>query len=506
MQEVQAITTSTYTGPNEIQSITTSAKPTNEVQVIHLVAPAVREVQAITLVGATGGYYFLSLNTNTTGGSLQHSGFIFVNYPADDSTSDTFGKNVQDIISAMSNVKSNGQVTVSLDFNSGGTQRYLVTFPESMGNVPQMSIYSAELTGAGQPSATVTTVTQGNVISGSYTLTFEGKTTAAIASDATENDVRVALEALSTVGSVIVTRSSVDYQHGYRWTVEFDSTLNAGNIQTMIADGTLLTTTSTGFPSSITVTSTDGNQVGGTFRVSLVNNGITGVTSDISYSATESQFKAALVSMTNNVIPAGAIAVSRVGPDAQRGYTWTVTFLSDYARTFEGDLNEFTFDTTNLTGEDAVATTIEVRKGTYKEVQRIAVTSTGVVASTTMMRLSYDGSITDSIAVRPDSGNCSSSIVEVQTITSSTVRLLLLYFCSIFHYLYVNFLLLFGRLIAVSPVAIMMSLCTCSSVSSTATRSLAGLMRMRTPQETAQHLQPQSKLSSSRLLSSMLSV
>jgi hypothetical protein len=123
--------------------------------------------------------------------------------------------------------------------------------------------------------------------------------------------------------------------------------------------------------------------------------------------------------MPNNIIPAGTVAVSRVGPDAQRGYTWSVTFLSDYARTFEGDLNPFIYNATRLTGLGASATTKEVRKGTYKEVQRIDVT--GTVAATTMMQLVYNGYTTDGIKVSPASGLCTSSITEVQTITSSTV-------------------------------------------------------------------------------------
>eukprot|EP01032_Pedospumella_encystans_P021111 gene21111-23955_t len=101
VQEVQAITTSTYTGPNEIQSITTSAASINEIQVVKVSAPAVQEVQIITINSATGGYYFVELNTIATGGSLQYSGYIYFDYEADDSNGNTFGKNVAGIISAV---------------------------------------------------------------------------------------------------------------------------------------------------------------------------------------------------------------------------------------------------------------------------------------------------------------------------------------------------------------------------------------------------------------------
>jgi hypothetical protein len=424
VQEIQAITTSTYTGPNEIQSITTSADVVTEKQVVELIAPAVKEVQQITLKLADSGRYFLRLDTSLLGGSLQDSGYIYTDYPEDDSSGVTFGKNLASIISSMSNVRPNGDVEVSLVAGTpSDTKKYLVTFPESMGNVPEMTIVTSELNSASgaQPEGSVSTATEGNVIAGSYTLTFEGKTTAAIASDATENDVRVALEALSTIGSVIVTRSQVDYQHGYRWTIEFNSELNAGNVQTLIADGALLTSSNVANKPEISVSSTDGNEIGGTFTVTFNNNGNAGTSDDIPYDATAAEFKAALEAIPGNVIPTGTIAVSRVGPDAQRGYTWTVTFLSDYARTFEGDLNLFLTTVTDLTGQNAQATPLEVRKGTEKEVQLI--TTTDAVQPSTMMRLHYDGHVTDGIKLSPASGTCSSSIVEVQTITTSTVRL-----------------------------------------------------------------------------------
>ena len=73
--------------------------------------------------------------------------------------------------------------------------------------------------------------------------------------------------------------------------------------------------------------------------------------------------------------------MSRTGPDGQKGYSWTVTFLSDYLRTFEGDLNSFTIPSiTNgvsanggfsgvfasggtIAGNTVTATVKEVRKG-----------------------------------------------------------------------------------------------------------------------------------------------
>jgi len=58
IQEVQAITTSTYTGPNEIQTIQTSAPNVNEVQIVNSYGTHIPEVQKVTVSSATGGYFF----------------------------------------------------------------------------------------------------------------------------------------------------------------------------------------------------------------------------------------------------------------------------------------------------------------------------------------------------------------------------------------------------------------------------------------------------------------
>jgi hypothetical protein len=94
VQEVQTVTTGVYVGPNQIQSITTSAVPVDEVQTIKLFATPVREVQVIHVSQATGGYFFLQLDTSSYGGSLQYSGYINVNYPAAPSAT-TYGRDVQ---------------------------------------------------------------------------------------------------------------------------------------------------------------------------------------------------------------------------------------------------------------------------------------------------------------------------------------------------------------------------------------------------------------------------
>lgn len=154
-----------------------------------------------------------------------------MNYPADGSR-----ESVEDILSSMNNIFPYGRVTVERKVISSSEYEYLVTFPLSMGNVPQMNVHTALLTPFGSATALVTTETDGNILSGTFRLSFEGETTGDINYDASEAEMREALEALKTIGFVEVTRSTIDNQKGYRWTIEFVDPLNDGDVETLVAD------------------------------------------------------------------------------------------------------------------------------------------------------------------------------------------------------------------------------------------------------------------------------
>ena len=418
VQEVQAITTSVYTGPNEVQSVTTSANSKSEVQVVCTYATPIQAVQSVIVTDSQGGSFRLVLDTTQMGGSLQSSGSI--NYNADPSV-------IATLVSNMANIQPFGAVTVSRTFTPIGqtaTYELLITFPLSMGDVPIMTAVNTLTAGA---SVVVQNSLRGNVISGSFKLSFNSKngisTTGGILSAASADDVRIALESLEGVGPVQVTRGSADAELGYCWTVQFISLLNSGNVPALIPDKSELQASSPSGEVFMNVTSFDGNQLGGTFQLQFSNHGLTGTTSPISYDAEPSVFESALESMALNIIPPGTIRVSREGPDPQLGYTWTISFLSDYARTFEGDLSPFVFigSGSSLTGTDSKGVVTEVRKGTIKEIQQIALTSTTNLNSSTVMQLEYGGQVTHPISVLFKNGMCNSSQTEIQTISTKTV-------------------------------------------------------------------------------------
>ena len=415
VQEVQTLTTSTYAGANEIQSITTSAAHIQEQQMVTINATAVNEVQRVTVTGATGGSFFLVLDTSATGGSLQYSGDIYIDYPASGSSD---GRDVSSIMESMSNI--NDVVSVTLTTPSLGEYNYLITFPLSMGNVPQMSAIFASLSPTGV-NVIVDTPIDGNEVGGTFRLTFEEQTTSSLQYDASENDVRIALESLSTIGTVQVLGTGPDYQQGYSWLVTFTSGMNSGYQPKLYPDYSGLTVSSSakGASAQIVVTTiVPGNEIGGTFTVLFTDNtGSLTTSRPIWYNSTAADFQDAF-----NGTLSGSLSVVRTGPDLQMGYTWKISFLENYSRLFEGPQNAFLINS-SLTGVGVMATVAKVRVGSSKEVQMISVgTINDYVNHSSVMVLSYMGENTIPISLLPFSNttNCNSSVTEVQTVSSST--------------------------------------------------------------------------------------
>ena len=77
----------------------------------------------------------------------------------------------------MKNVDSNPDVSKS-SHNADGGYTYTVIFPESMKNVPELEVFSADI------PVTVETIEDGNVLSGTFRLEFDGEMTTEIPFDA----------------------------------------------------------------------------------------------------------------------------------------------------------------------------------------------------------------------------------------------------------------------------------------------------------------------------------
>jgi hypothetical protein len=183
----------------------------------------------------SGWSFALSLDTTS---DLQYSGAISATAAATGSANPRV--DVDTIIGLMLNVDSTP--TVTRTSNGDGGYTWSVTFPESMGNVPEMTAYTSDV------PISFNTEQEGNVIGGTFRLEFDGETTGDLAHDASELDVQLELESLSTIGTVSVSRGkSVTYEHqgGYIWSVTFTSDFNAGNINELTALNAGLSTTNT---------------------------------------------------------------------------------------------------------------------------------------------------------------------------------------------------------------------------------------------------------------------
>lgn len=157
-----------------------------------------------------------------------------------------------------------------------------------------------------------------------------GDTTTSIPSDATAAQLENALEALDSVTNIYVKRIHPKAYGGFTWLVTFSQNYIGADVPLIeaIYEDTLLGTSADPY---VTINATDGNQISGSFNLSF---GAGTTSARIAYNSTAADLTRSLESLPE--IPQGTIAVSRSGPDLQRGYTWTISFLDDVNRTFEG--------------------------------------------------------------------------------------------------------------------------------------------------------------------------
>lgn len=241
-REEQAVTLSVDTGPNEVQTFSTVASDIDEVVSVHLRAALVEEVQTVTTSAfvdeVLAGSFALAFDTTASGGGASVSAAIAhdAGAMAGDGPART---TMEEILEAMPNV---GDVTVSRDGpDDQGGYTWSITFHQPTGLLPLLQMASNSLSGTGAAVATGR-VQPANVLSGTFNLQFESEFTGQIASDATEAEMKAALEALDAVDTVLVTRTGPDAQLGYSWFITFtsDEHFNSGDVSSLVGDFSLV--------------------------------------------------------------------------------------------------------------------------------------------------------------------------------------------------------------------------------------------------------------------------
>jgi hypothetical protein len=198
---------------------------------------------------------------------------------------------------------------------------------------------------------------------GTFTLTYSGQTTAAIAYDAAAAAVQTALENLSNieVGDVLVTGGPGP---GTDWVVEFKGALAITDVVAMTA------TSSCGRNEKQTVAIDDAT-TSGTFTLTYSSQ----TTGTIAWNATAAAVQTALEGLSN--IEVGDVLVTG-GPGP--GTDWVVEFKGTLAIT---DVAAMTGDGTNLVGGSTVVTITETVKG-VTEIVTITETVKGVTEVVTI--------------------------------------------------------------------------------------------------------------------------
>jgi hypothetical protein len=339
----------------------------------------VNEVQMLEASGATTGTFTLTFDGQTTAALVYNASAAAI----------------QSALENLSNVEV-GDVQVT-----GGpinTQDVTVTFMGDLGlqNVPTIvadtsNLDAADLsistTNVAEPGVNeVQTLTPTGVTAGTFTLTFNGQTTAAIDWDATAAEIETALNLLSTIdGDVDASGGPIDTAAVL---IEFTGDLGATNVSPISVNNTGLTgsiaatTTTQGF-AGVNEVQTIGatGAVSGTFTLTFDGQ----TTGNLPFNATAAQIQAALEGLSN--IDAGEVAVAG-GPVNTTAVT--ITFTGDLSAT----------DVALITGNDSLLLGSQIVVSTTTQgaspVTQVVYVGSAVAGGT--FTLTYEGQTTAPIA------------------------------------------------------------------------------------------------------------
>ncbi len=256
---------------------------------------------------------------------------------------------IQTALINLDTISANG-VVVTIPTQTGYNEVYFVSFTGlgMGGNVESIVVIASEqaLTGSGagvqvfadptvpyvNPASVSFTPVRGAQITGSFTLSLLGHTTASIDYNSNEVTMASSLQSLPNVGTVTVKRSAKSEQYGYTWTVSFISSPGYFPVQSRIVPqmtptfSTTLTTTNSATTTNVVVAATTPgfDPLSGTFKLSY-SQVISGLQVNATTNSIDSFASAADVKAQLELLPnVGRVTVSKVVNVA--GYSWFVTF------------------------------------------------------------------------------------------------------------------------------------------------------------------------------------
>ena len=267
---------------------------------------------------------------------------------------------------------------------------YTIIFDQFMGDVSTMACGVNSVLLAFGGVCTPSTIIDGNYIRGYFIV----ESSSILPADASDIEMQAALNTVTGLGTVTVSRIGPDYQGGYSWYITF---ITATTPIPTLSLSNLLTGGSAQVEAMIQQPL---NQLGGNYTLTL--NGY--VSSAIPFDASPALLTSILEAPSMNI---GAVAVDLLGMTPEAGSIYLITFLNG-----GGDIPLLTANYANtLTGINAVVNVMESTKGS--------------IAQGTALRISFDGPLFCSYS-KVLEGHCGSPIigysVDISSSAGTTIR------------------------------------------------------------------------------------
>merc|ERR1711871_1933098 len=365
----------------EVQRVSARCNVTNEVQIVNTTTDSIPEVQMVyinTTYYGTPQNATQKVKCDATGGTFK---LVFnKDYSTDLILWDATAQDIENALEAISIIN---DVTVTMNSpattacSAGNMDGFNVVFNDVTnwgGNLPDLSSVTNNLLGA--RNITVMTTLAGHAnIGGSFRLSFRGSMTETIPANATENELKTALEKLDTISATPGYGVNVEkhFPSGVNdfdrlWKITFTGTELEGDVEAIevVSQYNLLTGSyvsievfhdgsenragySWPYPSHA---SSAGNEVSGTFTLTFRDH----TTEPIEFLAADSVMKARVEALPN----VGTVAVTRSAPSVKKEYSWSITFLSmpgafpvgSFPRSY-GESALLTADFTSLAGTNS---------------------------------------------------------------------------------------------------------------------------------------------------------
>merc|ERR1711871_9423 len=365
----------------EVQRVSARCNVTNEVQIVNTTTDSIPEVQMVyinTTYYGTPQNATQKVKCDATGGTFK---LVFnKDYSTDLILWDATAQDIENALEAISIIN---DVTVTMNSpattacSAGNMDGFNVVFNDVTnwgGNLPDLSSVTNNLLGA--RNITVMTTLAGHAnIGGSFRLSFRGSMTETIPANATENELKTALEKLDTISATPGYGVNVEKyfpsggnDYDRLWKITFIGTELEGDVEALevVSQYNLLTGSyvsievfhdgseirtgySWPYPSHA---SSAGNEVSGTFTLTFRDH----TTEPIEFLAADSVMKARVEALPN----VGTVAVTRSAPSVKKEYSWSITFLSmpgafpvgSFPRSY-GESALLTADFTSLAGTNS---------------------------------------------------------------------------------------------------------------------------------------------------------